>query len=116
RVMQIPLAELIAASVAAQSTLSGAHRLQEIAGPADGSGSHDSFQVAARKPLDWEQDVVPGQQHDDLVQSLLTLELVARHHASEPFGETLGIDLGGTLELGAAKAFVRRTVAAAVQG
>ena len=116
RALRIPLADLIASSLTRETADSKDYKVQEIAGPVAGAESGDPLQTSARRPLDWEQDVVVEQQHDDLVQSLLILEFISQRFASDAKTETLGIDLGGILEIGAAKAFVRRVVTAAVQG
>lgn len=116
RALRLPLADLVAASLGQNAAVVAGQAAQEIAGPVEGAESEEPFQISARRPLDWEGDVVSDLQHDDLVHALLILETITRHYASAPMPETLGIDIGGILDNGAAKAFVRRVVTAAAEG
>lgn len=113
RALSVPLSALLTEG-AGGGTSAVAELPQEIAGPVAGSESSDEFQLAARRPFDWEQDTVPAAQHDDLLQALLILELAAR--STDETQTSLGIDLGGLLDLRAGIAFVRRVVTRAVHG
>src|SRR5690625_2646254 len=64
RALEIPLADLIAASLTTTTEGASGHHTEEIAGPVDGAESDDTLQVAARGLVDWEQDIVPAQQRD----------------------------------------------------
>lgn len=116
RGLGVSLAELIT-SPGTHNVSTSSAGVQEIAGPVVGADTSDIFQVSARRPFDWEQEVVPASQHDDFLQALLILECAAERSSASTAGiSSLGIDLGGLLDLGAAKAFVRRAATAAIQG
>lgn len=112
RALGLPLQDLIAEGLESGTSAAGEKRPVEVAGPVIGADSDLPLQRAARKPLDWEQDVVPARQHDELVHALLVLECAAQGGT----GESIGIDLGGVLDLKAGRAFVRRVVAETAQG
>ena len=112
RALGLPLQELIAEGLGRNASAAGEKSPVEVAGPVLGAESDAPVQVAARKPLDWEQDAVPARQHDELLQALLVLECAAQTKK----GQSIGIDLSGLLDFKAGKAFVRRVVTEAVQG
>lgn len=113
--LELPLAQVIQRGVLKPLSVDDVSAA-EIAGPISGAESTDEFQTEARRAFDWEQEVVPDEEHDELLQALLVLQCAVQRTAQEPTLSSLGIDLDGLLSFRAAKAFVRRVVTAAAQG
>ena len=92
----------------------------EIAGPLSGAQRPNELHREAAQPLAWDEEVLPGEERDELLQALLILEHVAADHARRRSEGTapsaLGLDLGGSLDRASASVFIRRMASLAADG
>lgn len=88
----------------------------EVPGPAAGTKNGDPVYPRARSLVEFDDVWVPGAQQDDLIQALLVLELASQEWKAAGSAASIGVDLGGVLELPAARAFVRHIIDAVIRG